>query len=385
MTEQEKTIERYLLRIAENLDITNTMRDKAVKSYQAVGKWLGDCDTDSSIKIMPQGSFYLGTIIKPVSDKEEYDIDLICLMKDAKSYKLADIKNTVGDRLKENSTYKKMLEPEGKRCWTLQYDEFHMDILPCVPNDTAYFEPYLTELMLTHKISEGMYIPKYSDPFKYHEWFEKRMVFRAYEIRKEICAKKEVEIDKVPTYSLKTPLQRAIQLLKRHRDIMYSSLTEEEQKNAPISIIITTLAAHAYNNEVNIYEALKNIIEKMPDYIKRKDGKYYILNPVMEEENFADKWNEVPAKAHEFFRWIKCVREDLFEGITETRGLHILSERLQNCFGENIVSRAFSDEGEELRSARESKSLFVNGLAGGIATTSSASSKRVGNHTFYGK
>ena len=230
-----------------------------------------------------------------------------------------------------------------------------------------------------------MYIPRYSNPYKYHEWFENRMIFRAREIRKEICAKKEVEIDKVPTYSLKTPLQRAIQLLKRHRDIMYSSLSDEEQKNAPISIIITTLAAHAYDNEVSVYEALKNIIKKMPDYIQVKDDKYYIPNPVMKEENFADKWNEVPAKAREFYKWLSRVQKDLFEGITEIRGIHVLSERLQICFGNSIVTRVFSDEGEEIRLARESKSLYVNGLAGGIATISSGSSKRVEDHTFYGK
>ena len=126
MTEQEIAINKYLLKISDNLDITDAMRDKAVKSYKAVGKWLGDCDTDSSIKIMPQGSFYLGTIIRPVSDKDEYDIDLICLLKDAKHFSLTEIKNTVGDRLKENKTYEKMLESEGKRYWTLQYDEYHI-------------------------------------------------------------------------------------------------------------------------------------------------------------------------------------------------------------------------------------------------------------------
>ena len=76
MTEKEKMLNNYLLRIASNLDISETMREKAETSYRAVGQWLGDCDDDSEVKIMPQGSFYLGTVIRPVSDADEYDIDL---------------------------------------------------------------------------------------------------------------------------------------------------------------------------------------------------------------------------------------------------------------------------------------------------------------------
>ena len=83
MTDKEQLLERYLLRIAENLDISQTMREKAEKSYRAVGEWLSDCDVNSDVKIMPQGSFYLGTVIRPVSAEDEYDIDLVCLLKNA--------------------------------------------------------------------------------------------------------------------------------------------------------------------------------------------------------------------------------------------------------------------------------------------------------------
>ena len=53
MTEKEKILDNYLLRIASNLDISETMREKAERSYRAVGQWLGDCDVNSDVKIMP--------------------------------------------------------------------------------------------------------------------------------------------------------------------------------------------------------------------------------------------------------------------------------------------------------------------------------------------
>lgn len=385
MTDKEQLLENYLLKISENLDISEDMRKKAEQSYRAVGKWLGDCEVDSDVKIMPQGSFYLGTVIRPVTDKDEYDIDLVCLLKNATDKSEAEIKKIVGDRLREHKTYSSMLEPEGKRCWTLSYDEFHMDILPCVPNNRYYIEPYLTELKLTHKLESGRYIPKYSNPYKYHEWFEERMRVRLDEVKKDFSVRNQVEISKVPLCNVKTPLQRAIQLLKRHRDIMYDTLPEERKDNAPISIIITTLAAQAYNNEANIYEALCNIVNNMPKYIECSGNTFTITNPVMPEENFADKWNEVPEKAKEFFKWLECAKATILTAPINAQGLHKVSETLELCFGGNIVKRALVEIGNDTKIARENKTLYANGLTGGLETTPSQSTKKVGGHTFFGK
>ena len=384
MTDKEQLLGKYLLKIAENLDISPTMQEKAEKSYRAVGEWLGDCDANSDVKIMPQGSFNLGTIIRPVSDKDEYDIDLVCLLKNAVGKSEAEIKNIVGDRLKENKTYLSMLEPEGKRCWTLCYEEFHMDILPCVPKNRYYVEPYLTEIKLTHKLENGRYVPKYSNPYKYHDWFEERMRVRLDEAKKDYSIRNQVEISKVPSYKVKTPLQRAIQLLKRHRDIMYDALPEIRRDNAPISIVITTLAAHAYNNETNVYEALCNIVENMTQYIKVSGNTYVIENPVMPEENFADKWNEKPEKAQEFFKWLESATSDILSAPINAQGLHKVSEALELCFGSNIVRRSLVDDGNDTRIARENKTLYVDGLAGGLKTTPSQTTKKVGGHTFFG-
>lgn len=176
MSNREKEYNKYLKKITENLDISETLRVKAIESYNAVGSWLGECTEASEIKITPQGSFYLGTVVKPVNDNDEYDIDLICLLKDMSQAPEDEIKNLVGNRLKEHGRYSKMLDKnEGKRCWTLHYDSFHMDILPSVPINKIYSEPDSTGIRLTHKDAEGVYSSRYSNPFEYHQWFEKQM------------------------------------------------------------------------------------------------------------------------------------------------------------------------------------------------------------------
>lgn len=386
MTDREQEYNKYLRKLAENLDISDTMRDKAIESYTAVGNWLGDCAEDSSVKISPQGSFYLGTVIKPVSDKDEYDIDLVCLLKDKHGASEYEIKNLVGDRLKEHGKYAKMLDAEeGKRCWTLNYDEFHMDILPSAPKDSIYLEPYFTELRLTHKVAPNRYIPKYSNPYKYHAWFEDRMRVQLQEVKKSFAAKNQVEISKVPLYKVKTPLQRSIQLLKRHRDMMYQGASEITKKNAPISIIITTLAAHAYNNEGSIIEALNSILNDMQNFIENRDGAYWVENPAMPEENFAEKWNAEPRKRTEFMRWLAQAKKDILTAPSEVFGLHNVSEAMEHSFGSNIVRKSFSDLGYQTKANRDAGNLYVAGLTGGLSTSSDSGSKKVGGHTFFGK
>ena len=226
LDEKKSYINRIYENIIEEISISKTMLNKAVESYEAVGNWLGECEPNLDVRIMPQGSMNLGTVVKPISDKDDYDIDLVCLLKNGCELNAKQIKEIVGSRLKEHKTYKNMLEPEGKRCWTLQYEEFHMDVLPCVPKDTYYIEPGKTEIRLTHKIDDVKYEDRYSNPAEYKLWFEERMQTILLKSKRLCAMENKVEIDDVPTYSVKTPLQKAIQLLKRHRDIALKMIVQ---------------------------------------------------------------------------------------------------------------------------------------------------------------
>lgn len=380
MTEQEKQLGVWLSQIADELNITDTMLDRAVSSYGAVGKWLSD-GIALDVSIEPQGSVSLGTVIRPISDKDEYDIDLVCLLKNGRGLPLYYIKSLVGDRLKAHGTYQHMLEPEGKRCWTMQYEEFHMDILPCVPKEMYYMEPHLTSIMLTHKNEQGHYEPRFSNPHAYRIWFEDRMKDVLRVEKGHYAARNNIDIAAVPTYRVRTPLQKAIQLMKRHRDILF----QHNDENAPISIIITTLAARAYNGEDNVYEALRNIVAKMPLFIERRHDGYWVENPVMSEENFADKWNETPAKATAFYQWLRQLKHDLLTAPLACYGQDNLANHYMGVFGKQPVERAVKALAHNTRSVRQNNNLHMNGLTGGLTTTPTAASKPVRDHIFYGK
>lgn len=378
MSERKRMLSQLLDQMADELNITQTMYDKAVRSYEAVGNWLGEMEQARSVHCYPQGSFNLGTVVRPLTDEDDgYDIDLVCAIYDGVRWSEAQIKRSVGDRLKENATYKDgMLDEEGKRCWTLQYAGFHMDILPCAP-----YQIPSAKIRLTHKNENGTYSPRYSNPTDYRTWFIDRMQMPfERELKKGLYA--QADIADVPLYSTRTPLQKAIQLLKRHRDIMFES---DASSNGPASIIITTLAAKSYENEIDLYSALSNIIEKIPQHVHRIGDKYSIPNPVMQQEDFADKWNQDSSKAQEFFLWLGKVKQDILETPLTVIGIDNVANALGRSLGETITKRALNAIGEEFTVERRKANLFADGLVGGITVgKGSNKSKKIGEHTFFG-
>lgn len=333
MYENKQMLSQLLKIIAELLDIPDSKYEEAVTKYEAVGKWLdGNGSALSVFKpvIYPQGSFRLGTMIKPLGNGDEYDIDLVCRLEIAKeNIAQKQLKQMIGERLKENKTYKEMLR-EGRRCWILDYaNEFHMDILPAIPD----YEKLNDAILITDK---KLYNWQYSNPKGYALWFAERMKIIFLERKLAYAKSIKANVEEVPDYKIKTPLQRAVQLLKRHRNVYFN-----KREDKPISIIITTLAAHFYGNESDIFDAITNAANRMYDvrYLKDPAGKYYIPNPVNLDENFADKWNEDPQLPQAFFEWMGQLQED-FKRASGKSDIYGIAEFLSQSLGEDIVERA---------------------------------------------
>jgi hypothetical protein len=78
-----------------------------------------------------------------------------------------------------------------------------------------------------------------SDPIRYADWFRDRMKTELLRKQAALAEKRQSSIELVPESDVKTTLQRAVQALKRHRDLFF----KEDPKAGPPSILITTLAA----------------------------------------------------------------------------------------------------------------------------------------------
>lgn len=410
MTESYKNeINEILEILGEKLDISESQYKAAVKSYEAVGDWLskeGSLLYPYFPRIIPQGSFMLGTITRPINDENDIDIDLVCKLNEKPSHwTQKHLKDAVGDRLKEHSSYVQMLEDQdgGRRCWTLEYSaeaNYHLDVLPSISDknltvllnesfnnyqnldtDKLAFRITDKEDLFYSIMTDAEWWMK-SNPFGYAKWFFQRAIYSS----KRIFALSE-SVDPVRPYQKeKMPLQRVIQLLKRHRDIMFSS-DEYDSENKPISIIITTLASKAYDKSENIVDAYINIVSRMRNYIETriniKTGQHerWVSNPVNEVENFADKWVDVTQKEEYFYAWLNKLEEDLSSiKYGQNKGLYRLNESFSAQYGENIVNKAFAAYGEKNRVLRENgqrKMAIGTGILGSVG-------KSIPNHNFEG-
>lgn len=346
-------INKLLFEISNGLNISETMYKKAVDSYGAVGKYISSNleIPDNDIEIYPQGSFNLGTVVRPLHDEDDgYDIDLVVELNkdkfDAKTTKII-----IGDVLMNNKLYAKSLT-EGKRCWTLEYSGFHMDILPSL-SDSANFDNNM--IKITHKCELNNYSFKKSNPKDYKKWFDDINEESYSLLANEYSKRKQLSIEEVPSYKIRTNLQRAIQLLKRHRDVMF-----KDKDDAPISIIITTLAAKAFGNEEELLDSLINIITRIESLIEHKNGVPSITNPSNEDENFADKWAHDNNKEENFYKWIKQLKLDFIVMPDKLSGINEIAEHFGNILGEDLSKSASIRVAEKLSIERKNDSLYVD-------------------------
>lgn len=356
MSQKIMELSRLLTNISEALDIPETRYIEACNRYEAVGKWLSADKShlqQYSPEIYAQGSFALGTVVKPITDKDEYDIDLVCFLADLdkSDTSQAELKRMVGQRLKENEIYNNIVLPEGKRCWILDYaNEFHMDILPSIADiDFRQRGGYCEHAILItdqEKIREGGLEWLRSNPKGYAAWFRKCQEKTFHKSRLGLMEAAHLEeIEDVPEYRVRTLLQRVIQLLKRHRDVYFDG-----KDHKPISMIITTLATKAYedNDEKYLYQALSSILQNMPNYISQTNGKYEILNPVNEKENFADKWSKNPELPKAFFEWHDALVGDFINTRLADKDLEQSAEILKDKLGAGVLEKVYASVKKDL-------------------------------------
>ncbi len=66
-----------IIRLVQSLDISPTMHKNAVEKYRALANYLEENGIDA--EIYPQGSFALGTVVRPSANdaNAKYDLDFI--------------------------------------------------------------------------------------------------------------------------------------------------------------------------------------------------------------------------------------------------------------------------------------------------------------------
>ncbi|PKN62606.1 MAG: nucleotidyltransferase [Deltaproteobacteria bacterium HGW-Deltaproteobacteria-15] len=372
---QKTQLVGFLELVCRELDLTESQFEHAKEKYESVGEWLNDGVLIKSLgpRIIPQGSVSLGTCVRPI-DRNEFDVDLVCkLVLASQEQNQAYIRQIVGERLRQSKTYERILEPL-KRGWRLKYAEsskFHLDIIPAVMRrGSSNGEVFVPDRELKR------WTP--SNPEGYVKWFEG---FAALTPRirgtMEFAARADIQPLPEPA-SFKSILKRSVQLLKRHRDVHF---VHGKGELAPISVIITTLAAKSYGDAVKAgyeydsdFDLFLDVISNMHRFIqvRHQDGKafFFIPNETTDGENFAEQWNKHPERATAFYEWQKAAIKD-FEELPKLEGLDNTRRAMMGKLGKPEVSKVFNEYTNSINLARSSGRLKVNpsgglGLVAGI-------------------
>jgi hypothetical protein len=351
--------EDFLEDLADELSVPVSRYEQADRSYKSLGDWLHrehSTVREYGPQVYVQGSFRLGTTIRPLTEMEEYDIDSVCELTKILKSQLSQqkLKEMLGEEIKAYHDAQNMKKPvrEGRRCWVLDYADgaqFHMDIVPALPNAQS------VRLLLEQRGHDARWtrtaiaitdneVPTYalvtdhwphSNPKGYADWFRSRTAVILERRKRKLAERIHASVEEIPDYKVRTPLQAAVMILKRHRDETFQDRPEVR----PISVIVTTLAAHAYNGEETTGQALVSILRGMDEHIANVGGRHWIANPTDPLENFADKWEKHPERADAFFEWLARARHD-FEQAARASNRVIIAETVGQGVGKAVAERA---------------------------------------------
>lgn len=343
-------VDHILHEIGRMLQITPTQYERARSAYVSVGDWLEDPASSLAPHrptIYPQGSMALRTTVRPMHGAE-FDLDLVCEVAEWTGTAML-LYNAIGDRLKENGTYRRMLEGKN-RCWRLNYvGDFHLDALPGrkARNHLRF------AIEVPDKSVQGW---KASNPRGFVVWFEERA--RPYYA---LLEERRMPLPAFVPGDAGDPLRRSVQLMKRHRDVRFDGRPED----APRSIVLTTLAAKHYHGQESVGATLLGALIGIQAEIASADGILQVPNPTNPEENFADAWQGNRKAYDEFVAYVAQFASDLRALFTAPL-YEPFSGNLEGLFGTGTARKAMETY-QELHGNRAAAVLTGIGGSAGAA------------------
>lgn len=372
LEDKSTQLDDLLNRIAVELQLDDTRKERMNTAYNAVKDWI-EADEKFfkpfSYDVYPHGSVRILTTVKPIG-KEEFDLDVAIHLKTSwATHPPIRIFAELKRRLEEHATYKAMLEPKN-RCLRLNYaGDFHMDILPGVQEN-----PLDENKLMVPDRELGQWVS--SSPRGYANWFLAQA-----ERVKESLLEKALRAEKLPldSFKEKKPLQRAVQLIKRRRDLFF--LKDPRYKTS--SIILTTLAGQLYGGEDSIFDTIDGIIGQLRHTIYSQIGRIKVINPVNPQEDFTDKWDSDSEYYKAFTKFIDYLYCE-WQVLKQQNGLIQESKTLKGLFGDDLFIKAQTGQVKMTEELRQSRALGVN-RSTGILSSLGAGVTSVKPNTFHGR
>lgn len=252
MTKNNQEFQEFL---RDEVNLNQRRLDRLEKSVGAVNSYLKDHLTGYQ-KVERQGSYALGTLIKPVDENDEYDADIQIVMNPNPKWQAKDYINEIHRTLKQNDNYADKVRLKT-RCVTIDYaGDFHLDVVPCVTISGKH--------CICNRIDNSF---EETDGTGYRDWFNEQSRITG------------------------GHLKRVVRLLKHLRD--------HKNNYTAKSILLTTLAGNTIKpvdegTEAvsTVADTLVTVLTRMDDYLQLHPYMPEIRNPVLPTESFNRHWDQ---------------------------------------------------------------------------------------------
>ena len=311
--------------LRDEVNLNQSRLDRLETSVGAVNDYLKGNLTGYQ-KMERQGSYALGTLIKPVDDNDEYDADIQIVMNPNPKWGAKDYVLEINRTLAGNKNYADKLRLKT-RCVTVDYaGDFHLDVVPRV---TIKGKHYVCN-RVDNKFEE-------TDGIGYRDWFNEK--------------------NRITGGNLK----RVVRLLKHLRDHKNSFTAK--------SILLTTLVGNTIKASdegttgvSTVADTLETVLSRMNDYLQQHPNMPVIKNPVLPSEDFNRHWDQ--RRYANFRNRIQSYAQTAWQAKAEPSAEKAI-KLWQELFGENFGKASNSGGGGS--SAKNTSGSAVGGAAA-IAT-----------------
>ncbi|MBA3973394.1 MAG: hypothetical protein C0504_04140 [Candidatus Solibacter sp.] len=359
-------LDDLLMLVCEELQLAPTRYRLAVERYGAVSRVLegeGSPFHGIPLSVYPQGSMAIGTTVHPLDGPHDLDFVFELGIPHDRINPMA-LLWTFYDFLKGHGTYGDKVSLKN-RCVRITYaNDFYMDVLPsCKDLQLGGTCIKVPDRELAN------WTP--SNPKGYVKWFRDASTTLL------LIEKAAQPVPPQQPADEKLPLQLAVQLMKRWRDVFYAN-----RKLAPISIVLTTLAGRCYRGEASPSAALSSALARIVGAVDAADlqgRRLVITNPSNPQEDLSERWDDNTDAYKAFKAGMRHFLKDwgrVLSGGRETNRL------LEELFGEP-VTKAVVRQAQRLQEKRRANQLGVR--SSGVITMAPAAAAAFRPNTFHGK
>jgi hypothetical protein len=390
--------------VAIRIQLSKTDHDKAVDRFATMRDWIdrqGSPLRGLVSVLYPQGSMAIGSTVARVSDRDEYDIDVIvdlAIRPDSNPQLVLDTLHDAIRGEKDSRYWGNTIR--HTRCVCVAYEDgMHIDLTPAVrlvglPDRTS---------TIFHSKPEDPAVPGrqlLANPWGMADWFSSQTQIEAdfakffearaddyYAGRIHARAPAEDVPDRKPAHG-KSRALIALQLLKRWRNALFDR-SDRAKLRRPPSVLLTKMIGDNANRTMTLAEELEHQASRMLarfEYEINRNSKIVEVNPRCPQDVFTDRWPETMSDQ-------KLMVDDLKDFIAKiqrlrsgTLDLAQMSAILEGLFGQRPVRKAVEDYVASMAPGRTGRVVTSSGrvLAPGAGSVTPSAASAIPAHKFFG-